>query len=214
VLFDFDGVLVDSEPIYDQLTRELLAELAVDAPPALFDRLRGLRSQEEWELIVSELAIDANPAELAHRAEAHRTQRMVDGGPVPEVPGAHRLIDDLTARRIPIAVVSSSPTDRVRVMLDRQGFGRDVAVVVGGDAVGRGKPDPECYLAAAAGLGVPTRSCIVIEDSSRGVEAGHAAGAVCVHLTRGRPHPLAVYAVPDLNDLSADSLSEVVSSRA
>ena len=54
VLFDFDGVIVDTEPIYDRLTRELLAELGVHPPPQLFDRLRGLRAADEWRLVASE----------------------------------------------------------------------------------------------------------------------------------------------------------------
>jgi HAD superfamily hydrolase (TIGR01509 family) len=213
VLFDFDGVIVDTEPIYDRLTRELLAELGVHPPARLFDRLRGLRAAEEWRLVAAELSLGESVAELECRAEERRRIALLTGPPPPEVPGARRLVEELTSGGIPVAVVSSSPTDRVRRMLERLGLDRSVTVVVGGDAVLRGKPDPDGYLAAAAELGVPPANCVVIEDSERGIDAGLSAGAVCVQVTSGAPHPGAALAIGDLTALSAGDLLELVTCR-
>lgn len=213
VLFDLDGVLVDSEPVYDRLTRELLAELGAHPPPQLFHRLRGLRAEDEWAVVVAELALDLSPRDLAVRAERCRWAALVDGPDLPAIPGARRLVDALLIGEVPVAVVSSSPTDRVRAMLGRLGFVAPVGAVVGGDAVARGKPHPDGYLAAAAALGVDPSSCVVVEDSVRGLDAGFAAGAACVHVTTGAPHPRAALAVPDLTAVTVGTLRTLVSCR-
>lgn len=213
VLFDFDGVIVDSEPIYDRLTRQLLAELGIHPPPKLFERLRGLRAADEWRLLADELSLGPKVVELAARAEELRRAALLTGPLVPEVPGARRLIAELADEGVPVAVVSSSPTDRVRRTLKRLGLEDAVKVVVGGDAVPRGKPDPDGYVAAARQLGVAPARCVVVEDSWRGVAAGLGAGAVCVQVTPATPHPGAAFAADDLTTVSVADLSRLVSSR-
>lgn len=213
VLFDFDGVIVDSEPIYDRLTRELLAELGIHAPAELFERLRGLRSSDEWRLIATELSLGPAADGLEARAEERRRVALLTGPPAPEIPGARRLIGDLATEDVPVAVVSSSPTHRIRGTLARMGLDASVKVVVGGDAVPRGKPDPVGYVTAARRLDVPPACCVVIEDSHHGIEAGLGADAVCVHVTTGAPHPGAALVVGDLTTVSVRDLFELVSFR-
>ena len=213
VLFDFDGVIVDTEPIHDRLSRELLAGLDVHPPTSFFDRLRGLRADDEWHLIATELGLGIPTAELVRRAETVRSLELMNGPPPPAIPGARRLVESLAGRALPIAVVSSSPTHRVRAVLDRLALADSVGVIVGGDSVARGKPFPDGYRAAADSLGIEPRRCVVIEDSHRGVEAGVAAGAVCVHVTTAPPHAGAAIAVEDLTSLDVDGLRDLVSQR-
>jgi HAD superfamily hydrolase (TIGR01509 family) len=210
VIFDMDGVLVDSEPLYDLATTEFLRRRGVDADPAHFDTLRGLPLPEVWAALADRYRLAEPVEELAEAASRDLDRFFADRGRLEPIPGVRELVAALNGAGLPLAVASSSPHRRVGDLLGRLGLDRSFPVVVSGDEVRRGKPDPEIFLTAARSLGVDPDGCVVVEDSERGVAAALGAGMRCVGLDRGQAGQpglrRAHLVVPDLEQLTVDRL--------
>jgi len=184
VLWDLDGVLVDSAPFHFQAWRELLASLGRELSEADFRRTFGLRN----DAILSDLVGDLPSAEverLAARKEA-LFRRAALGNIVP-LPGALALLRLLHERGFKLALVSSTPHGNIDLILGSLGVEGAFDVIVGEEGVRQGKPDPEGFLLAARRLGVPPGECVVIEDAPVGVEAAKRGGMRCVGISRDRP---------------------------
>jgi beta-phosphoglucomutase-like phosphatase (HAD superfamily) len=214
VIFDMDGVLVDSEPIYDRETTVFLAELGVAADPAFYDTLRGLPPLEVWSRLADRYELpqrlDWLAAESIRRLDAH----FGSLGPLDPVAGAGELVAELAAAGVPLAVASSSVASRVAAVLDALGLARWFPVTVSGDEVAHGKPAPDIFLEAASRLGVDPAGCVVVEDSFNGVTAALAAGMRCVaYAADGSDHPERARAdlvVDDLRGVSVERLRRLV----
>jgi HAD superfamily hydrolase (TIGR01509 family) len=179
VLWDFDGTLADTEPLW------------IDAEFSLVSSLGGTWSHEHAEHMVGNSLVDSGAyiLEVIGRPDLspewvvdQLVEQVVIGlseRPVPWRPGAIALLQALNRHRVPCALVSASYRVILDAALTRLPAGRfDDSVA--GDEVSAGKPDPEPYVEAARRLGVRPESCIVIEDSTNGATSGNAAGAVVV----------------------------------
>ena len=178
VLFDMDGLLIDSEPLWSVAEEELMAELGGPWHAGIKAALIGKRLTETSEIFLS-FAPDSDRD--AAWVEAFILRRMCElfHERLPWRPGAQRLLDALGELDVPLALVSSSYRSLIDAALDDIGADR-FAVTVAGDEVEHPKPHPEPYLRAALAIGVPPESCIVLEDSLTGIRAGEAAGCVVV----------------------------------
>jgi HAD superfamily hydrolase (TIGR01509 family) len=181
VVFDLDGVLVDSYDAHRWSWERLADETGVRFTDADFTASFGQTSREviarHWGAAVGS---DRNRA-LDDRKESLYRDRL--RAAFPAVDGAVALIDALRAAGVALAVGSSAPPENVELtlaLLDRRAA---FAVVVTGRDVARGKPDPAIYTTCAARLGLPPRRCVVVEDAPVGVAAARAAGMRCVGLT-------------------------------
>jgi HAD superfamily hydrolase (TIGR01509 family) len=176
VLWDMDGLLVDSEPLWTVAEVELAALLGGEWSDEVKAQVVGTRLDVAVPTILRHYGVEPTDAEVARTAAwlLERVARLFTAGPLPLLPGAGALLAGLAAAGVPQALVSSS----YRVLVDAvltHGVG-PFALTVAGDEVGRGKPDPEPYLTAAERLGVDPASCVVLEDSPSGVASGRAAG--------------------------------------
>lgn len=179
VLWDMDGLLVDTEPLWTVAEQELAERLGDVFTPSAKAAIVGTRLDVAVPLLLSHLGHEATPDAVDHSA-TWLLARMVElfSRPLPLQPGAAALLEAVDDAGIPQALVSSS----YRVLVDAvlaHGTGPFVTTLAG-DEVLRGKPDPESYLTAAARLGVDPRRCVVLEDSPAGVAAGEAAGCAVV----------------------------------
>lgn len=205
VIFDMDGVIVDSEPIYDQVTAEHLLELGVAADPAFFDTLRGLDLIDVWKRIQSEYALPQPVDELAEASRMRLDDHFEHLNPLEPTDGCIELLSRLGEERIPLALASSSRSSRIEIILRRLKIRDAFAVAIGGEQVSNGKPSPEIFLKAAELLNVTAASCVVIEDSTRGLEAARAAGMTRVGVITDAGPPAADFEA----DLVVGSLSEL-----
>jgi HAD superfamily hydrolase (TIGR01509 family) len=179
VLWDMDGLLVDSEPLWTLAEIELAAQLGGTWDDGIKAAVVGTRLDVAVPTILRHFGAPAGPAEVA-QTSAWLLDRMVQlfASTSALMPGAGELLAALDAAGVPMALVSSS----YRVLVDAvlaQGPG-PFALTVAGDEVASGKPHPEPYLTAAARLGVDPARCVVLEDSPSGVAAGEAAGCAVV----------------------------------
>lgn len=181
VVFDLDGVIVDSEPVWEEVRRELVAECHGRWLPDSQSRMMGM-STAEWSSYLSrELGVDLPPEEAADAVIARMAGRYA--GHVPVLPGAPEAVRRLAARW-PLGLASSSPPRLIDVVLDRTGLADLFAVTLSTEEVARGKPAPDVYLVVAQRLEVAPHRCLAVEDSTNGLRSAHAAGLRVVAVPR------------------------------
>ena len=189
VIFDMDGVLVDSEPLYFKAINRVLEEEKVVpiTEQENLDHLLGTTVEETWRRI-------ANLRNLLlplayYRDKYDPSVRQVLKDEMTPQPGVARLLEELGRRHLKSAVASSSLGSWLSLKLDLLGLRESFDVVLGGDDVDQGKPEPDIYLLAARRLRLPPENCVAIEDSPVGIAAAVASGsytiAVRTDSTRG-----------------------------
>jgi beta-phosphoglucomutase len=179
VVFDMDGVLVDSAADHLRSWQALGRELGREVTAEQFARTFGQRSSE----IIAQLfgITDAAGAlRLDERKEA--LYRDLIRGRVPIMPGALRLIQSLHGAGFYLAVGSSGPPENINLVCTEMGLNRFLSTIVTGRDVRRGKPDPQVFELAAKRLRLDPSRCLVVEDAPSGIEAAHRAGMKCIAL--------------------------------
>ena len=177
IIFDLDGLLVDSEPHWQTAETAFLEAHGRPYDPALARRYAGLRLRDVISVIQQECGIPGDPGRLAEDLLA-RLLREYDRG-LSACSGADAAIRRLESR-YPLAIASSSPLDVIRFVARKFGWDGSLAALCSGEEVCRGKPAPDVFLFAATRLGVPPEACCVFEDSLAGVRAARAAGMRCI----------------------------------
>lgn len=179
VLFDMDGLLVDTEPLWTVAEVELAERLGGTWTEELKARVVGTRLETAVPVILEGLGHVPTPA-LVGETMQRLLDRMVElfDGPLEPMPGAVALHRALVEAAVPVALVSSSYRVLVDAVLARLGL--DFALTLAGDEVPHAKPHPAPYVNACAALGVRPDLSVVLEDSPSGVASGEAAGCAVV----------------------------------
>ncbi len=181
VLFDMDGVLIDTEPLWDEAERMVATECGFTLPDSMLDATRGVRIREvvrEWQRVFPGHDIPLEATCAAITAAVEDTIRM-EGKPRE---GVLPFLDELHRAGIPCALASSSPRPLIAAVLDTLGIADAFREVVSGDDVAHGKPHPEIYMTAASRIRMAPASCAAIEDALAGMQAARASGAYCIAL--------------------------------
>lgn len=189
VIFDFDGLLVDSEPVQFEAWESYIARFGAVLSPDLRDRMYGTRLVDSARLVAEELLLPVTAEDVARDRDTLFLS-IIAGRILPK-PGALTLLEELKRRRVDVALATSGHRRYVDLACASAGLTGMFDVEVTGDMVSRGKPDPETYLTAATILGAPPSACLVLEDSPQGLTAARAAG-------------MTVFAVPDATAPGAD----------
>ncbi len=177
-IFDMDGLMYDTERLWDTFWPPVCERLGLNAPPAdFYTNVRGLTGEALLRR-VEEYYPGWNARRLIE--ETWQTAARVFSRPVPCKPGLFELLEWLRQHKVLCAVASSSPRAMVQRNLDNTDATPYFRVIIGGEDVHHSKPDPEAFLLAAQKLGVPIRDCLILEDSHNGVRAGHASGGKTV----------------------------------
>lgn len=210
VVFDLDGVLIDSEPVWEQVRRRIVAEHGGHWEPDTQDRLMGM-STGEWSRYLSEdLGVDLTPDEVARTVVAAMADRYREH--LPLLPGAVEAVNRI-AERWTVGLASSAPRSLIETVLDASGLRPVFAATVSTEEVARGKPAPDAYLTAAERLGVPPARCAAVEDSSNGLRSAAAAGLAVIAVPHEKypPAPDALdkarLVLGGLTELTADAVA-------
>lgn len=182
VVFDLDGVLIDSEPVWEDVRRKFVAERGGRWLPDSQQRLMGMNTAEWSRYLATDLGVGLTPQEVAREVIARMIERYRSG--LPLLPGAVAAVQRVAARW-PLGLASSSPRTLIDAVLDRAGVASSFAATVSTEEVAGGKPAPDVYLEAARRLGVAPGQCAAVEDSANGLRSAHAAG--CRVLAVPRP---------------------------
>ena len=179
LLFDMDGLVLDTEKLYTRFWAEASEAMGY---PMNRQQALGMRSLDS---IASQAWLDTcfGPGvdyEEMHRIRVERMGAYVDAHGVELKPGIRELLDHLDRRDIPRAITSSSPPDRIREHLSQHGLDTRFTRLCSGYQVPNGKPAPDIYLYGAECLGLPAAACIALEDSPAGVLSAYRAGCLPV----------------------------------
>jgi HAD superfamily hydrolase (TIGR01509 family) len=177
VVFDLDGVLLDSEQRWNEAKEALVRETGGTWRDEAPHVMMGMSSPEWSAYLMNDLAVPLGQPEINREV----VRRMEDGyrAGLPLLPGAGQTVRALAARW-PLGLASSSNRELIDLFLELAGFGDAFRVTVSSEEVARGKPSPDVYLEAASRLGADPARCVAIEDSSNGIRAGHAAGMAVI----------------------------------
>lgn len=174
VIFDMDGLMFDTEPIWASCWPKTAIEFGVECKEGLADAMRGTNGAEAVSIIREWYGDEVDPQafvdrfyEITHEALAHGAEKK---------PGLDRLLEYLKTEGIPMAVASSSSREMIKANLIRGGILPYFDSIVSGIEVEHAKPYPDVFLKAADELGVPPQKSLVLEDSYNGVRAGFAGG--------------------------------------
>lgn len=207
IIFDMDGVIVDSEPYSMQALIDVLRQYGIDPTEEDIRRSYGRRIHDDFQDYFRRYGVTAHLDTAVAQKEARYYH--LAAGHLQTFSGVMALIDRLHQQGYRLGVASSG--DRVKLAFSMQALGLDgrfQAVVCGND-VTHSKPAPEIYLVAAQRLGVPPRACVAIEDAPGGVEAAKRAGMCCIAVTNSVARERLQHADLIVESLAAD-LSAVI----
>ncbi len=207
VVFDLDGVLIDSEPVWEEVRRDLVASRGGHWAPDAQRRLMGMSTPEWARYLSQDLGVGLSPDEVA----AQVIQEMADryARQLPLMPGAADAVYRM-ADRWPLGLASSSPPVLIETVLKAAAIQSLFVTTVSTEEVAHGKPAPDVYLTVAERLGISPGRGVAVEDSSNGLRSAGAAGlqVVAVPQPRYPPGPdalaLARVVLPGLPGLTPD----------
>ena len=204
VVFDMDGVIADTEHVWDEVREVLVADWGGTYSPAAQRAMMGMSSLEWSAYMHEELGLVQTPEEI----NAEVVRRMLERyrTSLPLVDGAVAVVREL-AESLPLAVASSSNRSLIDAVLESAGITACFSATVSSEEVARGKPSPDVYVEAARQLGLEPGCCVAVEDSGNGIRAAAAAGMrVIAYPNRHYPPDPESLA---LADSVIDSLSEL-----
>jgi HAD superfamily hydrolase (TIGR01549 family) len=173
IIFDLDGVLLDSEPIWSEVRKEYTIARGGHWVSDAQERMMGMSTQEWAQYLHDDLRVPVPAGTIADEVIYEMVRRY--GTAPPWFPGAVDAVKRM-AQRWPIGLASSSPSRLIGVVLQTSELGEYVKVALSTEEVGKGKPAPDVYLAVAARLGVIPDRCAAVEDSTNGLRSARAAG--------------------------------------
>ncbi|MBC2596218.1 HAD family phosphatase [Ruficoccus amylovorans] len=179
VIFDMDGLMLDTERLFRRAYQQAAMEVGVDFPDELYAAMIGHRADSSQRIMREGLGADAPCEEIIEGARRHYYALLEKGG-VPIRPGLLDTLDYLDEISLPRAVATSTHEGLSRSKLTATGLIKRLPVIVSGDQVPNGKPAPDIYLRAAELLGLAPEDCLVLEDSPTGLEGAYRAGMMPV----------------------------------
>jgi HAD superfamily hydrolase (TIGR01509 family) len=209
VVFDLDGVLLDSEAAWDAARRAVVAETGGHWRASATTDMMGMSSPEWSRYLHDQLGVPLDPDEINDRVVGALLASYREA--LPLLPGATAAVKRL-ASRWPLAIASSANRPVIDLVLQLAGLRDSFAVTVSGEEVARGKPAPDVYLEAARKLGVGPASAAAVEDSTNGLKSASAAGMVVVAVPNREFPPteealaLADLVVASLEELTPEAL--------
>ena len=201
VVFDMDGILIDSEPLFRRAAQQAARDLGHHLCDETYAMWMGLPPRA-----VEAAVLESMGPEFPLRAFRDEFRRIwtdhTDRHGMPPQPGMAALLTGLRERGIPFSVATSTQRDQALRSLELAGLGAFIEVLVAGNEVTEGKPAPEIFLRAAAGIGIAPERCVALEDSSVGVHAASAARMLTImvpdlHQPNAATAALADYVIPD-----------------
>ena len=183
IVFDMDGLMVDSEPLARRAWAKVLGSYDVELDDLTYARMVGLRLEECARLVQERYDLPLGVDKLAHLKEVYLAEIRAEG--VPTMPGLEHLIEKITQRAIPWAVATSSRLAEAQAVMEHLRLSDAYWAIAGGDEVDHGKPAPDVYLLAATRLGYRPEQCLALEDSVPGAQAARAAGMTTIAVPNG-----------------------------
>jgi len=210
VIFDMDGVLVDSEPYHVQNEKLMFHKLGVDISDSEHARYMGTATDVMWEQIIRDRNLKLDVAEITNQTIQQEIPYFQSLDKMDPMPGLVNLLENLQEYGIPMAVASSSDKAIINIILDKSRLRKYFKHTVSSGEIGKSKPEPDVFLHAAKLLGVAPENCLVFEDSKNGIKAAKAAGMYCIAYSGGdsgnQDQTQADHRIADFNEIDVEML--------
>ena len=180
VIFDMDGVIIDSEPVYFKIDKEMFEELNIAVSFEEHSTYVGTSSQNMWDAIIKKHGIPGDPGKLMRKEYNLYMDYLVNANDLQPIDGVMELINGLHENNFKLILASSSRMEIIDIILKKFKLSDLFIAKVSGSELAHSKPHPEIFLRSAQLAGSETKECIVIEDSKNGVAAAKAAGMKCI----------------------------------
>lgn len=211
VIFDMDGVIVDSEPIMDTVLIQFFDEMNIKFDKGIAKDFRGGSSEAFWGELKKIYSLPAS-VDYYVKERLKRTIQYYKQNGIKLIDNVIHLIEEFKALNLKIALATSAAHERTQVTLDLLNLEKYFEVIVTSKFIKNAKPDPEIFLYASKSLNVTPESCLVIEDSGNGIIAAIKAGMFCVGFDQHGDQDLskADLVVKDFNEISRDKIFEFI----
>ncbi|MGI4872734.1 MAG: HAD family hydrolase [Janthinobacterium lividum] len=213
VIFDMDGVIIDTEPIHHFAFTKQFEELGIPVPDTLYASFLGSSTRNVFQRLKQQFGLPQEVETLILRKRELFNQAFDEDAGLDLLPGVRRLIEDLQQAGIQMVVASSASKATIGRVFRRFGLAPYFTHTVSGEDFAQSKPNPEIFQHAAALSGTPVAECIVIEDSANGVAAAKAAGIYCIGYasphSAGQDLHLADRVIQDFRELSAAGIAAI-----
>ncbi len=214
VIFDMDGVIIDTEPIHHHAFFTQFAELGIAVSDELYASFLGSSTRNVFQRLKQEFALPQKVPALLQRKRELFNQAFDTDASLDLLPGVRALIQDLREHDVQLVLASSASKATIARVFNRFGLGPYFSHTVSGEDFVQSKPNPAIFLHAAALAQTPVSECIVIEDSANGVAAAKAAGIYCIGYasphSAGQDLRLADRVIQDFSELSATEIRQLV----
>ena len=180
VIFDMDGVLVNSEPFYFQVEKQLFKRVGANVTHNEHLHYQGTATDRMWKIVKEKHKLPESVTEMVNMTNLIVTPYFESLEKIEPMPGVTELLRKLKTIKMPLALASSSFPDVIQIILEKAGLKKFFKVVIDSKFAQSSKPDPEIFLLAASKLNVLPEKCLVIEDSTNGIKAAKAAGMFCI----------------------------------
>ena len=179
VIFDMDGVLIDSEPLHFEVDQMVLRKLNIHEGKHYLERFVGYTNPAMWQIIKEEFSIEITIEELI---DLQMTMKLsyLEQSNFEAIEGINELLEELQSFKVPIAIASSSPRIFIEAVIKKIHIVQYFHDWISGEEVPKSKPEPDVFLKVAELLNVNPERCIVIEDSKSGTIAAKSAGMKCI----------------------------------
>lgn len=179
VLFDMDGVIIDSEPLHFEADEKLMTDLGYSVPDNYFASFIGISNPDMWKQVKDAFQMKESIDTLLELQKKINTQLLEDAVLEP-IKGIRPLLESLKSNQIKTGIGSSSSTECIKQVVSKFNLNSHFDVLQSGEEVENGKPEPDVYLEVARRLNVMPHECVVIEDAHAGVNAAKKAGMFCI----------------------------------
>jgi len=178
-IFDMDGVIIDSEPLHNEMILKTLAYFKIPFVAEDLEQYAGTTTAFLFNKIVKERNLQLSVDEMV----AYKDQYVIKGileMDLEPIPGIIDLLSDLRLLKVPLAIASSSAFPVINAVVEKFQLANYFNIIMSGESLAKSKPDPAIYLLTAKQLSVNPRDCVVLEDAGLGVQAAKAAGMFCI----------------------------------
>lgn len=212
VLFDMDGVIVDTEPLHRKAYFKTFDQLEVAVSEELYTSFTGASTKRVFETIINHFDLSGNHEEMSVIKRAHFKDYFYNDEEFDLITGVRKLIEHYYDNGITLILASSATMTTIDMVFDKFGLEKYFSGKISGADLKESKPHPEIFLKAAEMAGQPIENCMVIEDSTNGILAAHRAGIFCAAYksfhTHNQDYSLANIIVSDYTELEVGKISK------
>lgn len=214
ILFDMDGVIVDTEPLHHKAYYNMFSDFGIEVNARLYQSFTGQSTINICRILCDHFNLDVHPTDLVERKRFHFKDLFFNDPDLSLIDGVLDLIQDYHNNGITLVLASSASMTTINNVFTRFDLDRYFVAKLSGADLKASKPHPEIFIKAAEASGYKKSECIVIEDSTNGIKAAYDAGIYCIGFdsinSKNQDYTLAQKVVSDFTDITYDNLRDIV----